>query len=171
MKASTYKVNGPLRLAAALACLIVMTTSLLAGLYARYTVSALSSDTARVAKFTISKELVDGSKKAVEHFNFGLTPVDEPVSYGIGVENDSETAVRYKLCVENLTGNLPLDIQLDGDPLDESGLSFDLEAGSTGRSHTLSFAWNSEAGTGENNFIYHREIDHLVLTLHCEQID
>ena len=43
-----------LRIAAVLLCLTCLTTSLVAGLYARYTTTSGSSDAARVAKFDVT---------------------------------------------------------------------------------------------------------------------
>lgn len=46
-----YRVNWPMRIASVLLCLVLLTTCLSSGLYARYTVSGTSSDSARVIKF------------------------------------------------------------------------------------------------------------------------
>lgn len=46
-----YRVNWPMRIASVLLCLVLLTTCLSFGLYARYTASGTASDSARVIRF------------------------------------------------------------------------------------------------------------------------
>ncbi len=172
MKANTYKVNWPMRLAALMACLVLLTTSMLSGFYAKYVSRATADDASRVAVFRVNQQLLN-SGAAVQHINFELLPSERSKSWTIQVINESETAVRYTLTLQNETGNLPVTAWLDNQTLATFG-GRDLGPGLLGTGsqwqHQLSFGFDLDENS-ENSFLYHREIDHLILTLHCEQIN
>ena len=57
------KLNVMIRLAAILLCLVLFTTYLTFGLYAKYLSRAASNGTARVATFEIETDLAEGQTK------------------------------------------------------------------------------------------------------------
>lgn len=90
------------RLAAILLMLVLVTTSIVSGRYARYTASATANDSARVAKFSVTQTanfIGDGTQT-------------KTLLYGqdnmISVTNDSEVAVRYSIEITTVYGNMPL---------------------------------------------------------------
>jgi phage tail sheath gpL-like len=97
-----------IRIVAVLFCLVLISTSMMSGLYARYTVGAPSGDGAGVAAF-----IVDASIDRSD-VNVTLTSAaDGTASFIVTVENDSEVAVGYDL---TLSATLPagVTVTLDG---------------------------------------------------------
>lgn len=122
--------------AAILLMLVLVSTSLVTGRYARYTTTAESSDSARVAKFEVT-----GVKKNDVSIECKTTDSGECV---FSVNNESEVAISYTIGVS--TDNLDkLTVKLDGNNGTENGnlVSFTasktLAPGATGTDHTLSF--------------------------------
>ena len=80
-----------------LLCLVLLSTSMTGGLYARYTASASGSDAARVAKFDVGYQ-----------FNEVGAPTTLPVSfvpgqeYSCEISNSGEVAVTYALSITGL---------------------------------------------------------------------
>lgn len=108
------KVNIPMCIACVLLCLTLFSIHLTAGLYARYTASSESTDTARVAKFSIGRSL---SEDVTVECDTG----DETGEYTVTVNNQSEVAVTYEIAVlftEELDERLTL--TLDKTPEDET---------------------------------------------------
>lgn len=83
--------------------MVLISTWLLSGLYARFTTSVTGEDSARVAKFKITAD----TTKFVDSFSKTLTPQSEPLSYQLTVDNASETAVKITAFLES-EGNIPL---------------------------------------------------------------
>lgn len=107
--------SGQIMLFAAgtLFCLMLISVSLMSGLYARYTTSGSGSDDAGVAKFDVT---------ATVPGNIDVTFADTEISkniYTITVTNKSEVAVRYDVVLEFNT-DIPdyLTVSLSG--VDES---------------------------------------------------
>ncbi len=86
---------------AVLLCATLYTTHLVGGLYARYTTSGSSSDSARVAAFNIEQE---GTL---------FETVQAPIAPGkteyatLTINNKSEVAVQCDVAIDNVTKNLP----------------------------------------------------------------
>ena len=78
-----------LRIAAVLLILIMLSTSIVAGQYARYTTSATVGDSARVAKYQISVTPLTEDALTVKP--------DTPDSYDFAVLSNSEVAVEYDI--------------------------------------------------------------------------
>lgn len=104
--------NWPLRVAAVLLCLVLVSIYLLTNLYARYTAADTGSDSARVALFGSSESVTldNGSNRLA-----GMVPGDT-ATYEITVSNArgnnvSEVAQSYSIEVET-AGNLPLTFAL-----------------------------------------------------------
>lgn len=85
------KMNVPCCLACLLLVLVMITTHMTSGLYARYITRASSEDEARVAKFDVD---VIGS---VKDLNI-VTKIDDSTGeYQIDITNNSEVVVRYEM--------------------------------------------------------------------------
>lgn len=86
-----------IRAAAVLFCLVLITTAMMAGLFARYTAKAAKEDSARVAAFNVH---TSGSG------DLAVSCAVQDGTYTITVTTDSEVAVAYDLIV-TLEGELP----------------------------------------------------------------
>ena len=146
-----------LRTAAVLLVLVMLSTSIVAGRYARYTTTASGNDSARVAKFLITETgTVSAEIKAT------LRPGDE-VDFSIQVTNGSEVTVNYSITAANVYNNLPLTISLmDGT---QEVQNIHLAPGKT-REMKLRVKWTGEAS---NDLIGH--IDLIRLTVTAIQVD
>lgn len=100
------KKNIPIRLAAVLLCMTLLSTYCVSGLYARYTVSGRSGDSARVAKFSI-----EGEGVLTEQIEESFVP-GSSLEKSLSIHNNSEVAVEYTIAVTNATNNLPLLIRV-----------------------------------------------------------
>ena len=96
-----------LRLAAVLLILVMLSTSMLAGRYARYVSTGSGSDSARVARFSVTEE----SELLTQDIMFGISPAESD-SVAIQVRNDSEVAIQYTVDLVNSTGNLPMEFSV-----------------------------------------------------------
>ena len=153
-----------LRVAALLLVLVSVTASIVSGRYARYVTSASFSDGARVARFHIQEEFLDGGTDMMVVFSGELSP-GEMVEREIKVTNYSEVAVAYTINVDNVYGNLPLEFMVDGKPVPftgELGVYFE-----TGKTFTLQILWPGE----KSDESYSGKVDLSHITLTASQID
>ncbi len=97
-----------IRLALILLCMTAFSTSMLSGLYARYTTTSSGQDSARVAKFDISENATSFQSE------FTIDAVPGTVEREILVTNNSEVAVGYKVTIQNKTGNIPYAFSVNG---------------------------------------------------------
>lgn len=81
-----------MRLAAVLFCMVMFSTYLMSGLYARYTAEADGQDKARVAKFDVKTSGPKGVEVLYSQGDSG--------DYELLVQNDSEVAISYTITVE-----------------------------------------------------------------------
>lgn len=80
-----------LRLAAVLLILVMLSTSMVAGRYARYTSTAIGSDSIGVAKYEVSVSAQSSN-------NLTLAP-NTPANYTFTVSSGSEVSVEYDLII------------------------------------------------------------------------
>lgn len=87
-----------------LLCMVLFSTYLTGGLYARYTTSASGEDGARVAKFQITNKLnsIDSQAVSVNLHFFDSTMLED--SLPLQVSSGSEVAVKYDVVVTMPTG-------------------------------------------------------------------
>lgn len=92
------KVNIPLLLAGILFCLTLISSSLTSNLIAKYSTTALGSDSARVAKFNVSA--TENNQSA----NIALAAGDSSSTgeYKFTITNNSEVVVKYSIIVKNV---------------------------------------------------------------------
>ena len=79
MKQLNQKTPWVFRLGVALLCVMLMTTHFTGNLYARYSTTATGSDSARVAKFDVTAEIVE----------------NDDGTYTLSIQNNSEVTVSY----------------------------------------------------------------------------
>lgn len=91
-----------MRLASVLFMLVLVSTCMLAGLLAKYTVTSSSQDEARVAAFSVSAANV----LADSNSEMDLGAIKPLAVYALDIGNQSEVAVSYDI-VLNLSENLP----------------------------------------------------------------
>ena len=104
------KKNIPMYAACILLCLVLITTYMTSGLYARYTAEGLGSDSARVATFDITNSDLRFSEK----MRIDIAPAEDEVKE-IAINNKSEVVVKYTLKVVNQTNNIPLQFKISPD--------------------------------------------------------
>ena len=96
-----------LRLAAVLLILVMLSTSMVAGRYARYSTTVSASDSARVAKFSV----VETGAFYKDNIAIAAIP-GETCDNILTVQNDSEVAVNYKITVTTPAEKLPLSFKI-----------------------------------------------------------
>ena len=170
------KLNIPMCVALVLLLLTMITTHLTSGLYARYSVSATSSDQARVAKFAV-KGTSSGD----------VTVISDSSSNGIyafTVTNESEVAISYTLdMMFDVAAKDWLALELDktetGTYFNDKSCSFstvyELTPGEA-RNHSVSFSVSNWAPvTSQNTQIVQNASDtwnlHFHVLVHAQQID
>lgn len=147
-----------LRAAAVLLILVLFTTSIVSGRYARYTSAATGHDSARVAKFHVTESGAVDQKLKVD-----IRP-GEIVKQDITVHNDSEVAIAYSVIADYKHQNLPLTISVsDGI---STGPSVTLDPGVT-KTVYLQIYWDETKN--EDKYIGMVDTIHLILT--AAQID
>lgn len=124
------KKNISLRIAAVLLCLTLISSYLSAGLFARYTVQGNGKDSARVAGFCPTAELVSGDQK-IEY----VSDKDEyELTYTIKLTNPSEVAVKYDLVISFI------DQKLNGTTFTFSGEPQSVTGSGSSPSDSLTFS-------------------------------
>ncbi len=163
---------GPLllRIALVLLCMVAFSTSMLAGLYARYSTKADGEDSARVAKFNVAADWKDVTVVA--------SSVQTNGEYQFTVTNHSEVAITYDLVI-TFEGGIPsyAQVSLDGKSGTPDGntITFSdvasLAPATTDTQRTLTFTVDLEIftqpATGES---YSQEVA-FTATVRCTQID
>lgn len=160
-------VNWMLRAAGVLLCLVLASTYLVCGMFARYTTSASGSDSARVAKFEIV-----GGEVVSEKITASLVP-GANISCPLTIQNKSEVAVEYEVTVINETNNLPLSFRVYDESaegyLEGDGTSFsaNLSANGDEKNYNLLIEWSKERNAPE----YAGMVDQIQVTVSATQID
>ena len=110
MKQLNQKVPAVFYAGLVLICAVLITSHFTSGLYARYTTSASVGDSAVVAAFEIGDDL-SSSSALIE------VTAKPPAAEGetsrvqtVQISNSSDATVTYTVTAENLTGNLPIEI-------------------------------------------------------------
>lgn len=157
------KVNIPMCAALILLCLVLVSSHLTSGLYARYTSSSTGSDSARVAKFEVETSGAD-ENISVTADNSG----SNNGTYIITIENKSEVAVSYNVSYQltPVLGDSPAGVSA---ALDSN--TGELAAGAAPVTHTLTLSVDWAAFTqGQTGANVSKDISFTV-NIHFEQID
>lgn len=165
-----------LKAAAVLLCLVMFSTHLMGGLYARYTATGTGEDSARVAAFNVD---VSGSPELVTV----STAANEGV-YTVTVENDSEVAVAYSMKVTAPTGlGFAVDVKLGGVTEQLSADELSADFGQVGQlavgpdqsaSHDLSFSvadWDAFTKNATGGLSHTSDKTEFTVTVDVVQID
>lgn len=147
-----------LHAAAVLLILVLLSTCMVAGRYARYTTVASDEDSARVAKFSVTETGVFREKVKVD-----MIP-GQTVQLEIHIKNDSEVAVEYTVTAKNEYENLPLEFSLidNGQAVTAAVLAPEKE-----KNLLYQISWPAS----ENSDQYIGMVDLIHLTIQVSQID
>ncbi len=173
------KVNILMCAVAVLLCATLYSTHLVGGLYARYTSSATTSDSARVAKFNITQKFMKDDKELTEIIEANVKPGSSK-SVSLIIENKSEVAVEYAIKVVNVTGNLPT-LRCTLSPVGDSPAvtlkssangeeeysAIQKEPGTHTDKYTLNIVWDET----ENDLDYIGMVDYITISVTATQID
>lgn len=113
MRKATRKTPFIFYVGMTLLCLVLFSTYLTSGLYARYTTAATSEDNARVAKFDVTNSITDSQKADIKlnFYNSDMLTDD----FKFTVKSNSEVSVKYNVIVTLPEGTYDwLSITLDG---------------------------------------------------------
>lgn len=160
---TTPKLNIMFSISMVFFVLVMISSYLTCGMYARYVSRATGSDSARVAKF----EVTQSGQVFTETFSVSLDPTTTDASNAeILIQNKSEVTVRCEFTFET-TGNLPLDIYwtVGGNRVEEYVFSPNDTAG---KEFELCVTWGGDDG---DNYQYHREIDSVTVVITSVQVD
>ena len=176
-KTKIGKINIPFCLAMFLFCLTLISIHITGGLYAKYAVSAVNNDDARVAamKFDVA---LSAEKKSEEIIITDIpTAPGESVLLNLNLTNFEENgkicevALNYSVSIENIENNIPLewemytDSELTANAEKMEGI-FDASIKESD-SYWINIIWPETA----NDAAYAFEIDAIRLSIDAEQID
>lgn len=150
-----------MRTVAVLLMLVLLSSGIVSGRYARYTTRQTMEDSARVARFSVTEESSLFSESVPVQIIPGGTATND-----IAVANDSEVAVRYTVTVDNPFKNFPLTfaILVNGQ---RHSLPFTADmAPGQHTTYTLETTWNGTA-----DMSYSGKVDLIEITLEAIQID
>ena len=159
-----------LRLAAVLLSLVMLTTGLVSGRYARYATSETGSDSARVAKFTVTQSILQRETDLAQTIPMPEIKPGETVIIDVMVEHDTEVAVRNTIDVQSLYSNLPLTISVQEKGTETSGSSTFTAAygpGTFKKEYEAAITWVR----GSNDVDYIGMVDLIIITVTSEQVD
>ncbi len=180
MGKSKWKPNIMMTISAALLCLVLITTQLVAGLYARYAVTESSADSARAAAWVFDVKDKDASKPLdLSELSYPGTSYD----YSFIVTNSrgllaSEVAAEYTVTVKIAENALPVVVKLTDGATEETidmkdraageiSLSGTLPSGADSEEYTLSVIWDAE----RSDTAYADKTTEVTLEIKAQQID
>ena len=160
-----------LRLAAVLLSLVLITTSMVSGRYARYVTSATGSDSARVAKFMVTQQSITRgeTEDLTKTIPMPLILPGESHTVNIAIAHDAEVAVNNIIEVSS-TNNLPLQFsvsdrssqQVLGNPASEY-----FAPGKHTKEYTVTISWPDTT----NAQAYIGMVDLLTIKVTTQQVD
>ncbi len=161
MKNNKTQVNWPMQAAAMLLCLVLLTTSMLSGFYAKFTVKAADVEDARTAFFFVKDDL----ETQVKNVRVSMTPADGEKTIEVTIVNQSEVAVNYTLTAIKETNNLPITIS--------TAATGTLAPGAEAENVPLTIKWpaNDDNNNNNNSYTYSNEIDLITVKLTAVQVD
>ena len=166
--------TGPLllRIALILLCMTLFSTSMLSGLYAKYTAKNNGEDSARVAKFNVEAAGLSGD------ITVNASQADAAGTYQFTVTNHSEVAITYDLVI-TFPGGIPdyLQTSLPDKAAVKSGntITFSdvasLAPATADTPRTLTFTVDLEKFTQPAAGESYEETLTFTATIRCTQID
>lgn len=149
-------------LAAILLCLVLITTHLTSGLYAKYTSRASAHDSASVALWKVG---ATGGKPALT-IDCSTSDLDD--AYKFKVTNNSEVSVRYNIIVvftEALDSGITLKLDETKTPATNDRKAFvftnvgQLISGNISKEHTLTFTASTDNINEDVSYAFNVQID------------
>lgn len=163
------KKNIPIRVAAVLVYLVLVTNYFVTGTFARYSTSETGGDSARVAKFSVR-----GDGILQQPIEANLAPGEKAKNTTLNIYNDSEVAVEYTVTVTNETKNLPLNFYIatgesNVEPNSNGSIVIKNQPLPCGKNdqYNLIIGWKE----GESNPAVMGMVDHIVVTVTAVQVD
>ena len=159
-----------LRLAAVLLSLVLITIGMVSGRYARYVTSASGSDSARVAKFTVTQSILQGETDLTQTIPMPEIKPGETVIIDVVVEHDTEVAVRNTVDVQSLYSDLPLTISVQEKGTlssQSSNFSAEYRPGTFTKKYEAAITWVR----GSNDVDHIGMVDLITITVTSEQVD
>lgn len=158
MKELNRKTPLVFKIGVLLLCAMLVTSYMMSDLYARYTVTAFASDSARVAKFTFTDDQMQMQAQSFV-ISSPVYPGQTVCAVNATIRNESEVAIRYVVNFENLTGNLPINYPLP--------ISFNVIAPNEEVTVNYPISWPAN----ENSPDYAGKMDIVRITVSVEQVD
>ena len=150
-----------MRTVAVLLMLVLLSSGIVSGRYARYTTRQNLEDSARVARFAVTEE----TNLFSERVPIQIIPGDVATNE-IAVANDSEVAIRYTITADNPFKNLPLKFYIR---VGEQRYPAPYSAEMAPSQHTDFILETEWAGTADLS--YSGKVDLIEITLDAVQID
>ena len=168
-----------LRIALILLCMVAFSTSMLAGLYARYASKTSGGDAARVARFRVeAKWSPDGTDWSPD-VTVDASESETEGKYLFTVDNQSEVAISYDLVITFDTLPAYVDVVMEGGSIVGewvgNTVTFPLVAvldpGEEDQQRSVSFLLDVDAFTAEANGISYTVPVSYTATIRCQQRD
>ena len=162
-----------LRAAAALLILVLITSSIISGRYARYVTTTSGSAEARVAKFVVTQSILHEHERIDQTQTVSMPTIKpgETVQIDIEVLHDTETSVRDIVNIKSLYDNLPLTFSVqEAGTVHSDSATFEavyLPGNFTKKKYEALITW----APGSNDVDYIGMVDMLVITVTSEQVD
>ena len=149
--------------------LVIISSYMTGGFYAKYATTSSGSDSARVAKFDIKIDDTQG-KFVSENFVISDFVPGKSETRKLQITNSSEVAVKYTLTVKT-TGNLPLNIKVEDVSLNSSNELVYMGNIAIGGSPVELEMLIEFENKDEDNYLLSYELDKIDIILSVEQID
>lgn len=156
------KVGFSLRLIALLLCAFFIASRMVTESLAKYSTSATSFDSARVAKFISVKDDITTSGAVIFDTTVKMNPGDEE-EVTFKIVNNGETSLNLLLEVDS-SNNLPLTFYFNGEV--SSSINFDMNVGDV-----IEITFKMKWADGLNDYKYSNLVDSVCVLATCEQID
>ena len=162
---SNNKVKMPLvfKVGALLLLAMIFSLHLLGGVYARYTVTASGSDSARVAKFSFNADLSPQSLI----LPITLSP-GESLDQLIEIENSGEASLIYVVTITKLTDNLPI-LRPEGEYDKNAPITTVIKSAVIAPSESYSVPFSIVWDKNDNSTEFMGKMDAVKITVSVEQ--
>ena len=155
-----------MRLVAVLLSLVLISTAIVSGRYARYTTTASGEDSARVARFLMKGDKTDVEQTMIQSFTLKMEP-GQTQRIPVFVNYKSEVALEYTLTVNRPYKDLPLVFSLsEDDTTGASSFTGTIPAGETALFYVYA-VWPATACSKE----YIGRVDKVEFILNVAQAD
>lgn len=146
---------------------VLITSFMLANIYAKYHTSNSASDDARVAAFDIVVNVKDGTDNVIsETIDYDFTP-GSSVKLNVGFNGTgNEVRVKYTIHFSSYN-NLPLTITYNSTDLFANDVVGEIAPQGSAAINNIIIEWPAS----HNSYLYSGEIDLITVTITVEQVD